>query len=221
MAKTSKDADSSPLDVLKSISGAAGVLTAFAFISGWLYWAIYYSAFGLNPLSLDFPIAVISVSPFWVLVRDAYTDPVSSKVLFLGLAACVGLAALFSYTCAHHPRSATLLLICMAILMWTGAGALGIHDARLDSGCNSRLADVTFVLTTEPDPDAPPPPCVASQTSVPCKLVVHIGDVYRYFQTPDCDPNSPDPSGPVGRNLAMGEYSASDIKNVQVRGTGF
>src|SRR5580704_3210153 len=103
MAKTATDDDRSALQYLQSISGAAGVLTALAFISGWLYWAVYYSAFGMNPLTLDFPFEVISVSPFWVLIRDAYTNEGASLVLlFLGLGACVTLGALFAYAYAHR-----------------------------------------------------------------------------------------------------------------------
>jgi hypothetical protein len=218
MAKTTQDDERSPLEYLQSISGAAGVLTALAFISGWLYWAVYYSAFGLNPLVLDFPIEVISVSPFWVLIRDAYTDHEgSTALLFLGLGACVTLGALFAYAYAHRHRAAISLLICMALLMSAGAAALGIHDARLDSGCHSRLADVSFQFAADPDPDAPPPPC----QQMDCKLVIHLGTSYRYFQTPFCDSSSSASSLPAGRSLALGEYAESEIKSVQVRGTGF
>lgn len=215
MAKKTEDDERSPLEYLQSISGAAGVLTALAFISGWLYWAVYYSAFGMNPLTLDFPFEVISVSPFWVLVRDAYTDEGGSlALLFLGLGACVTLGALFAYAYAHRHRAAISLLIGMALLMSAGAGALGIHDARLDSGCHSRLADVSFVFNADPDPNAPPPPC----QQMDCKLVIHLANVYHYFPTPTCDAT---PSGPLGHLLAMGEYFESDIKSVQINRQGF
>jgi hypothetical protein len=211
-----EDEPRSALEFLKAISGAAGVLTALAFISGWLYWAIYYSAFGMNPLVMDFPVAVISVSPFWVLVRDAFTQEggAATAGLVIVLMMCALLGSLFVYAYAHRRHYATVLLICMVILMTGGAVALGVHDARVDSGCHSRLADISFVFNAEPDPDAPPPPC----QQMDCKLVIHLGNVYHYFPTPSCDPGS---SAPVGHLLAMGEYFESEIKSVQTNRQGF
>jgi hypothetical protein len=63
-----------PLELLKSLGAAAGVLTGHAFIYGWLYWATYYTAFGLNSLVLDLPFSVVSVSLAQVLVRDWKTE---------------------------------------------------------------------------------------------------------------------------------------------------
>jgi hypothetical protein len=198
----------SALDFLKSVSGAAGILTGLAFINGWLYWAVYYSAFGLNPIVLDFPIAVISVSPIWVFVRDFHTDPDPSiqKILVRALILCVTLAALFVYAYAHRYRYATLLLICMAILMSAGALDLGLHDALLDSSCQSRLPNVSLELNTHADPDAPPPAC----QQMDCKLLLHVGGVYHYLQSPDC-------SSTLGNGqLAMGEVLESEIKSVHI-----
>src|SRR5580704_1880691 len=40
---------------LKSVFGAAGIVTAWIFLLGWVYLHTYYEYFGLNVNALDFP----------------------------------------------------------------------------------------------------------------------------------------------------------------------
>src|SRR5271170_3899938 len=130
----------SVLDFLTSLSGSAGILTGMAFVAGWLYWATYYTALGLNPLVLDFPIAVVSVSPLQVIVRDFNSEHgIVVGIVIVVLIACAALGIFFAHLRSNgHPR-ATVPLVVLAVVMAASALGLGAHDADLDSGCQSRL----------------------------------------------------------------------------------
>jgi hypothetical protein len=175
----------SALAPLKSLAGAAGVLTGIAFIDGWLYWATYYTAFGLNSLMLDLPFSVVSVSPVQVLVRDWNTESYQVKgLLVLAVIAGIALSVLFVRLYKRGHAGATVLLLVLALGMSAGAWWLGFHDARLDSGCSSRLATITFELIKPPDNADVPPPCLRDSGQT-CLLVLHVNNAYRYFVAPD------------------------------------
>jgi hypothetical protein len=201
----------SALELIKSIGGAAGFLTGLAFVNGWLYWAAYYEAFGLNPLVLDLSATTISVSPLWVVLRDLRSEYNSlfGAVLIVGTGVCIGLALLFGHWCADKRRYAIIPLICLAAIMSFGALELGLHDAELDAGCQSRLPDLAFHFKGQPDPAEPPPDCTGSER---CKLLIHTGDVYHYFVTPDpafCN-------GVMAGQFATGEVFESDLSSVGI-----
>src|SRR5215472_5771022 len=109
-------APSSALDLLKSVAAVAGVLTGLAFINGWLYWATYYTAFGLNSLVLDLPFSVVSVSLVQVFVRDWKTESGLVKVvLALGIVAVIALTALFVRWYNHRHAAAILLPVLLVL----------------------------------------------------------------------------------------------------------
>src|ERR1700685_4510870 len=109
----------SPDEILKSIGEIAGVLTGLAFITGWLYWSTYYSAFGLNPLELNFSVAVVSVSPIQVALRDGQSAESAASWAVMGaLIGYIVLAILFvHFRSGVHPRGqfrARALLVVLA-----------------------------------------------------------------------------------------------------------
>jgi hypothetical protein len=202
------------LELLKSVGGAAGVMTGVAFIDGWLYWATYYAAFGLNPLVLDFPTTVVSVSPLWVLARDLGTEQgVARAVIILVLMLCVGLGALFAHLYAHRQPFAVLSLICLAVLMSVGAVELGTNDARRDAGCQSRLQNISFELNAQPDPTDPPRDCIKNDY---CKLIIHAGNGYHYLVAPDCTLGALPPG-----QVATGVIFESEIKTIRTNRFGW
>jgi hypothetical protein len=198
----------SALEFLKSLSGAAGVLVGMAFVAGWLYWATYYTAFGLNPLVLDFPIAVVSVSPLQVIVRDLRSEQGGVVgVLILVLVVCIALGILFAHRLTYSHPYATVPLVVLAVVMSVSALALGAHDADLDSGCKSRLPNVTFQLITQPDPGEPPFPC----DTATCQLILHSNNTYHYFVAPSCSP------GESAVNSPGAGFPTADIPDSQIR----
>ena len=167
------------------------------------------SAFGLNPLTLDFPIAVISVSQPQVLLRDWSTDPgLHVRLIWLSIVSIV-LIVLFAFARTRRHWSAAGPLILLALGMPAGALWLGLHDAELDAGCNSRLPTIGFLLSTPPDPADGQPSCLSNTRS--CKLILHFNSVYHYFESPDCSVGS----GSLP-SLATGEILESEIRTVSI-----
>lgn len=206
----------SAMDILKSLSGSAGVVTGLAFISGWLYWATYYAAFGLNPLVLDFPIGVVAVSPVQVLLRDLLWDWNSryywAAVMILAtLICCAALSGLFAHWSAHGRRNATLPLFALALVMSAGGVALGYNDAATDSGCQSKLPNVAFLLSAPPSPADAPATCLNNQMT--CKLVLHSNNTYHYFENPDCTMGGTT----AGEGLDTAEILDSQVQMVRIQ----
>jgi hypothetical protein len=196
------------LEFLKSLSGSAGILVGMAFVGGWLYWATYYTAFGLNPLVLDFPIAVVSVSPLQVIVRDLRSEQgLVVGVLILVVIVCIALGILFAHWRTYSHPYATVPLVVLAVVMSVSALELGAHDAELDSGCQSRLPNVTFQLITPPDPGEPPFPC----DTATCQLILHSNNTYHYFVAPSCSP------GKSAVSLPGAGFPTADIPDSQIR----
>jgi len=182
------DADSAPttaLEFVKSLGGAAGILTGLAFINGWLYWATYYTAFGLNSLVLDLPFSVVSVSLVQVFVRDWKTEsPLVKVILIFAVLANILLTVLFARWFRTHHRVAIALPVVLVLSMSIGAWWLGFHDAAVDAGCDSRLPTIAFELNEAADKASVPPPCLQGSGET-CLLVLHINSSYRYFVAPD------------------------------------
>jgi hypothetical protein len=180
-----ESAQTSALELLKSLGAAAGVLTGLAFISGWLYWATYYTAFGLNSLVLDLPFSVVSVSLVQVFMRDWKTESgLVQWVLILGAAGGIALTVLFVRWYKHGHAGATLLPVILALGICAGVWWLGFHDAGMDAGCSSRLPTIAFELIELPDKADLPPPCLQGSGDT-CLLVIHVNNMYRYFIAPD------------------------------------
>ncbi|MGD0301802.1 MAG: hypothetical protein ABSE86_32395 [Bryobacteraceae bacterium] len=196
---------------MKSLGGAAGILTGITFVSGWLYWSTYYTAFGLNPLVLDFPIPVVSVSISQVLVRDSAPASGLGAPILIALIVCVALSGLFVYWRTRGHRGSGFVLLLAALIMLVGAWRLGYHDADLDAGCNSRLPTVAFLLTTAPDAADAPPSCLNNMLS--CKLVLHSSGVYHFFEIPDCSAGF---TNTVGAGLATAEVLDAQVKMVRI-----
>ena len=180
-------AQTSALELLKSLGGAAGILTGLAFINGWLYWATYYTAFGLNSLVLDLPFSVVSVSLVQVFVRDWKSESSLVKgILILAVFAGVALMVLFAHWYKHRHAGATVLPFILVLGMSVGSWWLGFHDAEVDAGCTSRLPTIAFELIVPTDKADVPPPCLQGSGET-CLLVLHINNTYRYFVAPDQD----------------------------------
>ena len=211
-----KAAQTSALELLKSLGAVAGVLTGLAFIYGWLYWATYYTAFGLNSLVLDLPFSVVSVSLAQVLVRDWKTETSLVKaILTLVVLAGIALTALFVHWYKHRHTGATVLPIILVLGMSIGAWWLGFHDAGLDAGCTSRLPTVAFELIQAPDKVDVPPPCLQGSGET-CHLVLHINNTYRYFVAPDqefCQAASISPgAGRMTYEISDGQIRIANIQ---------
>ena len=204
----------SPLEPLKSFGGAAGVLTGLAFVNGWLYWATYYTAFGLNSLALDLPLSVVSVSPVQVLVRDWKTESGLMKgILVLGMIAGTALTALFVHWYKRGHPGATVLPLVLALGMSAFAWWLGLHDAGLDASCLSRLPTVTFELIPPLDQVDVPPPCLVNSGQT-CLLILHINNTYHYFIAPDpefCTQISPG-AGRMTYDMPDGQIRVANIQ---------
>ena len=181
------DGNSAPsaLEFLQSLGAATGVLTGLAFISGWLYWSTYYTAFGLNPLTLNIPFSVVSVSLIQVPARDWFSDPSPSMKVILPLAvlAIPVLTVLFAYWYKARHWTATALAVIVPLVMLLGSWFLGFHDAMLDLGCASRLPLITFEPIAPTD-QAADLPCQLGSTDS-CHLVLHINNAYHYYVAPD------------------------------------
>jgi hypothetical protein len=198
----------SVLDFLTSLSGSAGILTGMAFVAGWLYWATYYTALGLNPLVLDFPIAVVSISPLQVIMRDFHSEHGAVVgVVILVLIGCTALGIMFAHLRSNDHPHATVPLVILAVVMAASALELGAHDANLDAGCQSRLPNVTFQLVIPPGPNDPPFPC----DTAACQLILHSNNIYHYFVTPNCS------SGQSAMSLSGAGLATADIPDSQIK----
>jgi len=211
-----------PVEILKSIGEVAGVLTGFAFVTGWLYWATYYSAFGLNPLELDFSVAVIAVSPIEVALRNWQSSSVASWIVVFALLGYVGLAILFvRFRTGRHPHNqfyAGGLLAVLAIGMFAGGWALGRHDANIDAGCFSRLPTVAFLTSAEHPPTQADDAAPCLENYMACKLVLHQKNTYYYFPNPDCGSAGNTPAT-AGAGLSTAEIPDSEVRMVRVQRT--
>jgi len=211
------------LDFLQSLGAATGVLAGLAFISGWLYWSTYYTAFGLNPLTLNLPFSVVSVSLIQVPVHDWLSDPswVMKVILFLAvLVAIPGLTIWFAYWYKKGHWGATAPAGILALGMLLGSWLLGSHDAMLDMGCGSRLPVITFEPVAPTDQAGLPCQQDSKET---CLLVLHINNAYHYFVPPDTGVCEPVLSGSPCASVtgALGSPGAgrmtSEISDAQVR----
>jgi hypothetical protein len=188
-----------PVEILKSIGEVAGVLTGIAFITGWLYWSTYYSSFGLNPLELGFSVAVVSVSPIQVILRDWKFAQLSGYWIYMGalggyMLLNVVLVLLFvRYRTSRHPRGpikARGTLLALAVGMFAGGYLLGRYDANVDSGCLSRLPNVAFLTSASNPPTDADAAASCLDNELTCKLVLHANSTYYYFENPECSADS-------------------------------
>ena len=213
------DGNSAPsaLAFLQSLGAATGVLTGLAFISGWLYWSTYYAAFGLNPLTLNIPFSVVSVSLIQVPVRDWLSDPswVMKVILFLAVFLAIpGLTIWFAHWYKEGHWGATAPAAILALGMLLGSWLLAFHHAMLDSGCQSRLAIITFEPIAPTDQAVP---CQPGSTDI-CQLVLHINNAYHYNLAPDPDWCTTAVSGLPGLLGVPGATrNAYEISDAQVR----
>lgn len=213
-------AASGMFDLMKAVAEVATVVTGLSFICGWLYWSTYYSAFGLNPLELDFSAAVLSVSPIQVLVRDWQSERDAVSVALIS-AFVVGLllTGLFIHFRVKGYRRAGTILLVIALGMCSLAFKLARDDAALDLGCTSRLPDVAFVTSAEdPLTEAVGAADCVVYSQLSCKLVLHANGVYHYFVTPEmCGTGDA-----TGAGFPTAELPDSQVRMVRVqRRTGW
>ena len=211
-----------PIEILRSIAAIAGVLTGIAFIAGWLYWSTYYSSFGLNPLELDFSVAVVSVSPIQVVLRDVKSlGSVASWVVIGALLLYAVLTVLYiRFRTGSHPRGqfrAKLLLTTLAVGMFMGGWLLGRFDAALDSGCASRLPNVAFLTSAVNPPTEADGAASCLDNYLTCKLVLHSKNTYYYFQIPDCGSGTTPATS--GAGFASAELPDSEVRMIRVQRT--
>lgn len=198
----------SALRVVRSVGESVGVIAGLAFISGWLYWATYYSAFGLNPLTLEFPVPVVSVSQLQVIVRDWKTEDDLRWKLIALLIVCAVLSVLLAVARARRHPGAVGPLLLLAVGIPAGTLWLGLHDAELDAGCQSRLPLVAFLLDKPPDPLELFPDCL--NNTLTCRLILHSGSTYHYFQIHVCE------AGDVGLG-SLGILPTAEVDDREVR----
>src|SRR5262245_12113851 len=70
-------------EALKSLAEAGAVFTVVAFVAGWSFMAAYYSAFGINPLELDFSVAVTATFAVHMVKNSGWLLAIASLVLVL------------------------------------------------------------------------------------------------------------------------------------------
>jgi hypothetical protein len=189
--------------ILRSVAEIAGVFTGLGFIAGWFHLSSYYSAFGLNPLELDFSVTMISAFAVEVLCQS----PIPLIVLLVALLA----ATLFVFlrkslykrggsrskvlldslaVQKHSGLWVRMMLAVLAVGMGITGWTLGHRKAVSDWGCSSGLPSVAFL--TDPK-DAPKLEDGAAECIVDnklsCRLLLHSKGTYYFFQ-PLCDPDN-------------------------------
>ncbi len=186
---------------LKALAEIGGLMLALAFVAGWSYMASYYTAFGLNPLELDFSVASTSAFAVHVL-RNAVWPLVLLAMVFVVLSLKLGtlrrpvaglgvFALLFSVTYAGSERGRDLA-----------------KEDMFDT--SPRLPTVGFVAKTPPKDDDPG--CLRDGT-MDCKLLLHTKGTYYYFQPVHTDDTS---SAGQLSNLNVFMVAESEITNVHV-----
>jgi hypothetical protein len=213
-----------PVEILKTLGEIAGVLTGIAFITGWLYWSTYYASFGLNPLELGFSVAVVSVSPIQVVLRDWQSAEFARQwgVMFaLGgyIVLNIVLAVLFvHYRTSTKPSGqikARIIIGALAAGMFGGGYILGRNDALLDAGCQSRLPTVAFLTTAKDPPTGADAAASCLDNELTCKLVLHANNTYYYFQDPECSADT----ALVGAGFATAALPDSGVRMMRVQRT--
>jgi hypothetical protein len=186
---------------LKALAEIGGLMLALAFVAGWSYMASYYTAFGLNPLELDFSVASTSAFAVHVL-RNAVWPLALLAVVFVVLNLKLGKAR----------RLVAGLGVFVLLFSVTFAGSdRGRALAREDMFDTSpRLPTVSFVAKTTPKEDDPS--CLRDGT-MDCKLLLHTKGTYYYFQ-----PVHTDDANSAGQlsNLNVFMVAESEITNVHV-----
>ncbi len=212
------------MESLKSIGEIAGVLTGIAFITGWLYWSTYYSSFGLNPLELGFSVAVVSVSPIQVVLRDwQFAEYARHWGVMATLGVYVVLNIILAVSFVHfrtsrHPRGpfrARVMLGALAVGMFGGGYMLGRYDSGVDAGCSSRLANVAFLTSATNPPTDADAAATCLDNELTCKLVLHANNTYYYFQSPECSGEAPS----VAAGLSTAALPDSEVRMIRVQRT--
>jgi hypothetical protein len=217
-----EEAPRGAVEILKSIGEVAGVLTGIAFITGWLYWSTYYAGFGVNPLELGFSVAVVSVSPIQVVLREwQFASAAGYKALMAALGGYMVLnivlaAAFIHYRTSrqpHGPSKARVILTALALGMFAGAYILARYDANMDSGCLSRLPNVAFLTSATNPPTDADAAASCLDNELTCRLVLHANSTYYYFENPVC---AEDAAG-NGAGFAAAALPDSEVRMIRVQ----
>jgi hypothetical protein len=188
------------LALLKAIAEASAIFVAFTFIGGWSYLASYYSAFGLNALELDVPIAVVSTTAVYVLFDAKWP-----------LAIVVALIVSWGFLADRFGRlyrSIGVTVLALLLLVISTAGILhGRKRAAKDAVITS--SSLPFISLALKSPKNDQPACVDYQTygSLDCKLLLHSNKTYYFFE----------PIPEIGEgSLNIFAISDSDIPGVHI-----
>jgi hypothetical protein len=193
------------LALLKALVEASAVFVAFTFIDGWSYLASYYSAFGLNPLELDFPIPVVCTTAIYVLFNEKW--PLIVVVVLL-------LAwGVLSLRFPRLSRSVGATVLGLLLLTVSAAGVLrGRKQANENMLAESSVLPLVAFSAKVINKDQPT--CVEFQTygSLDCKLLLHSKGISYFFQPVAASGNG---------NINVFTLSDSDIGGVHIsRGLG-
>ena len=163
-------AEEDTFGALKALAEIGGLLLALAFVAGWSYMASYYTAFGLNPLELDFSVPATAAFALHVLRTSGWQMGLFA-VPFLLYPFSRWLGAMFRIACA----------VCVGGLLfwvaWVGSerGRVLAKEDMLET--SPRLPDVGFTAKTK----ASEPSCLSDGT-VDCKLLLHSKGSYYFFE---------------------------------------
>ena len=186
--------------VLKSVAEAGAVMGALSFAAGWSYMASYYAMFGLNPMELEFSVPATCVFALHMLGNSVWPAPV--LVVFL-----TAMAFLHNRLRLSGTWTAVFMMALLASVVAAGTWR-GRAVAREDMFETSpRLPSVGFSTKTK-DLE---PRCLGEGTT-DCKLLLHVGGVYYFFE-----PISIDAAPTAFSNLNVYMTPESEILAVHVQ----
>jgi len=108
---------------LKSVISAFSLVTAWTFVTGWTYLHAFYSFFGININSLDFPV--------YQYLIFCYTQFTASAWSSLGMSALVVAFFLLTWAGVEAAKLRWALAISIGYLVLFGGGFLiAVHNAR-------------------------------------------------------------------------------------------
>ncbi|MBV8843739.1 MAG: hypothetical protein JO307_13095 [Bryobacterales bacterium] len=183
------------LSVLKAIAEASAVFVALTFLGGWSYLASYYKTFGLDPLDMDVAVPIVStvgVVTLHHMIQDSAIKLFSYFPAFWLMAAGVLLASLaflfhrFVRTHRGQVVAGVTVLLFLVISLGVSRGRRAANEDMFKQ--SDSLPNVTLFTQKIPAVlDHTLPRCVAFTSDYgveppPCRLLLHSGKIYYFFQ---------------------------------------
>lgn len=211
---TPPESQKSPEDALaalKALAEIGSLLVALAYVAGWSYMAAYYTAFGLNPLELDYSVPATSAFAVHMLLIAGWRYALAGVFVFLGMG--------FFYNKLADGGRRLWAGLCVGLLLLGGAATgtwQGNHLAKQDIlETSPRLPTVGFVSKTKISPDDFVAPGCLSQSTMDCKLLLHANGTYYFFEPLHSTPATYDPVQVLG-NVNVFRVPDSEISDIHI-----